>query len=135
MKRLLCIVGVMDMGGAETFLMKLYRELDRNKYQMDFCVSTGLTGCYEEEISLMGGRIFKIPKGCENDESSPAGKTQRQRGHAQPLRQSRCYFSDFVCCRYDFFLIFARNNSFKLQVTTCRFVSERIAFELVTCNL
>lgn len=66
MKRLLCIVGVMDMGGAETFLMKLYRELDRNKYQMDFCVSTGLTGCYEEEISLMGGRIFKIPKKSEN---------------------------------------------------------------------
>ena len=39
MKRLLCIVGIMDAGGAETFLMKLYRQLDKSKYQMDFCVS------------------------------------------------------------------------------------------------
>lgn len=39
-KRLLCIVGSMDAGGAETFLMKIYRTIDRCKYQMDFYVST-----------------------------------------------------------------------------------------------
>ena len=36
MKRLLCIVSSMDRGGAETFLMKVYRCLDKSKYQMDF---------------------------------------------------------------------------------------------------
>ena len=33
MKRLLCIVSSMDRGGAETFLMKIYRQLDKTKYQ------------------------------------------------------------------------------------------------------
>lgn len=37
--RLLCIVSSMDRGGAETFLMKVYRAIDKTKYQMDFCVS------------------------------------------------------------------------------------------------
>lgn len=38
-KRLLCIVSSMDRGGAETFLMKVYRAIDKTKYQMDFCVN------------------------------------------------------------------------------------------------
>ncbi len=58
MKRVLCIVGGMNAGGAETFLMKVYRRLDKNKYQMDFAVAND--GCYDEEIRLMGGKIFKI---------------------------------------------------------------------------
>ena len=39
MERLLCLISGMNSGGAETFLMKMYRELDREKYQMDFCVN------------------------------------------------------------------------------------------------
>ena len=35
MKKILCIVGGMNTGGAETFLMKIYRQLDRTQYQMD----------------------------------------------------------------------------------------------------
>ena len=58
MKRVLCIVGGMNAGGAETFLMKVYRRLDKNNYQMDFAVAND--GCYDEEIRLMGGKIFKI---------------------------------------------------------------------------
>ena len=52
MKRVLCIVGGMNAGGAETFLMKVYRRLDKNKYQMDFAVADD--GCYDEEIRLLG---------------------------------------------------------------------------------
>lgn len=57
-KRLLCIVGAMNAGGAETFLMKLYRNMDRSKYQMDFCVFNSQKGSYDDEITQMGGRIF-----------------------------------------------------------------------------
>ena len=32
------IVGKMDMGGQETFIMNLYRNIDRNKIQFDFIV-------------------------------------------------------------------------------------------------
>lgn len=61
MKRVLCIVGSMSTGGAETFLMKLYRSLDREQYQMDFCVAKD--GIYDEEIYSLGGKIFyTVPK-------------------------------------------------------------------------
>lgn len=60
MKRLLCIIGSMDVGGAETFLMKNYRILDKRKYQMDFCVANANKGAYEDEIIKMGGRIFRV---------------------------------------------------------------------------
>jgi len=50
----------MNVGGAETFLMKVYRKIDRSKYQMDFVVSTTEKGFYENEILALGGRIFCI---------------------------------------------------------------------------
>lgn len=61
-KRLLCIVSNMDAGGAETFLMKMYRQLDRNHYQMDFVVSGDDRGYYEDEIERLGGRVFRITR-------------------------------------------------------------------------
>ena len=60
MKRLLCIVSNMNAGGAETFLMKLYRSLDRSKYQMDFIVAIEEKGFYDDEIVSLGGRIFHV---------------------------------------------------------------------------
>ena len=60
MKRLLCIVGSMNAGGAETFLMKIYRQLDKTKYQMDFAVAVQEKGFYDDEIFSMGGKIFYI---------------------------------------------------------------------------
>lgn len=58
MKRLLCIVAGMNTGGAETFLMKIYRELDRTKFQMDFCVTNDGNGYYDDEIQSLGGKIY-----------------------------------------------------------------------------
>lgn len=60
MKRLLCIVGSMDAGGAETFLMKIYRNFNREKYQMDFCVAKQEKNFYEDEILSLGGKIHRI---------------------------------------------------------------------------
>lgn len=62
-KRLLCIISSMNTGGAETFLMKLYRNLDRSKYQMDFLVSVKETSYYDNEIKSLGGKVYyNIPK-------------------------------------------------------------------------
>lgn len=52
----------MDAGGAETFLMKMYRQLDRNRYQMDFVVSGDGRGYYEDEIELLGGKVYRITR-------------------------------------------------------------------------
>lgn len=66
MDRLLCIINNMNMGGAETFLMKVYRTIDRSRYQMDFCISVTEKCDYEDEIVQMGGRIFRIVPKSEN---------------------------------------------------------------------
>lgn len=66
MEKLLCIVGGMNTGGAETFLMKLYRTLPLEKYQMDFCVTNPQKGFYDDEILRMGGKIIHIPKKTKN---------------------------------------------------------------------
>lgn len=61
MIRLLCLVSAMNAGGAETFLMKIYRRLDRTRFQMDFCVNVQEPGFYDEEIRSLGGRIHYVP--------------------------------------------------------------------------
>lgn len=60
MKRILCIISSLNAGGAETFLMKVYRTLPPQEYQMDFIVSED-GGCYTQEVLARGGRIHKIP--------------------------------------------------------------------------
>lgn len=61
MKRVLCLISNMNTGGAETFLMKIYREIDREHYQMDFCINVDGECFYTNEIENMGGKIYHIP--------------------------------------------------------------------------
>ena len=58
MKRILCIINGMSADGAETMLMKLYREVDRYQVQFDFFVMTDAIGYYEPEIKKLGGNIY-----------------------------------------------------------------------------
>lgn len=66
MKRVLCITANMNTGGAETFLMKIYRNIDRSKYQLDFCINVKEKCFYEDEILALGGKIYRIPSKSEN---------------------------------------------------------------------
>lgn len=58
MRRVLQMTGL-NRGGLETFVMNVYRKIDRNKIQFDFLTETP-DGDYAEEIRSMGGRIFPI---------------------------------------------------------------------------
>lgn len=69
-KRLLCCMSSMNTGGAETFLMKQYRRMDREKYQMDFCVNVAERGFYDDEIEALGGKIYRIPPKSKNFKES-----------------------------------------------------------------
>ena len=60
--RILNIFMVLDRGGAETFVMNVYRQIDRNKVQFDFLVHGDKVGSYEEEITRLGGRIYRLPE-------------------------------------------------------------------------
>ena len=50
----------MDLGGAETLIMNVYRKLDRSSIQFDFVTFNLSEGEYDPEIIRMGGRIFRI---------------------------------------------------------------------------
>jgi hypothetical protein len=56
----------MDAGGAETFLMKIYRVIDRSQYQFDFIVNVKRKGFYDDEIKSYGGHIFYSPAKSSN---------------------------------------------------------------------
>jgi len=60
-KRILQVVGTMDMGGIETLLMNIYRKIDRSKYQFDFLCHNRIESHYAREIEALGGRMFVIP--------------------------------------------------------------------------
>ncbi|WP_239519598.1 glycosyltransferase [Arcanobacterium phocisimile] len=61
MIRICHVIGAMERAGAETFLMNLYRSIDRSKVQFDFLVHTDREAAYDAEILKLGGRIFRAP--------------------------------------------------------------------------
>lgn len=58
--RILHVVTIMNLGGIETFLMTLYRNIDRTKVQFDFLVHRQDKGFFDDEIKEMGGNIYCI---------------------------------------------------------------------------
>lgn len=59
--KVLHIIGGMNRGGAETFLMNVLRNIDRKKFEFVFlCYEKGAFD-YEDEIIQLGGRIVRIP--------------------------------------------------------------------------
>ena len=58
--RVLQIMPAMDTGGMETFVMNLYRAMDREKVQFDFLYHYDKPCFYDEEICALGGRITKL---------------------------------------------------------------------------
>lgn len=57
--RVLVIINTMDAGGAETFIMKVYRTLSKEKVQLDFLINKSEKCFYEDEISKLGGLIYR----------------------------------------------------------------------------
>ena len=87
--RILHVLGVLNMGGAESRIMDLYRHIDRTKVQFDFLVHTEASPAslpeggeapssgvptseqlmaarkpdfYDEEVLSLGGRIYALPR-------------------------------------------------------------------------
>lgn len=61
-KRILQVVGALNIGGAETMLVNVLRNMDRQRCQFDFVVSGNEKGYYEEEIQELGGVIYHVTK-------------------------------------------------------------------------
>lgn len=55
------IMGRMAVGGVETTIMNHYRFLDHDRVTFDFIVDEESPFVPEDEITAMGGRVFRIP--------------------------------------------------------------------------
>ena len=62
LNKILHSVSIMDRAGEETFIMNVFRTIDRSEYMFDFLVCQNREGDYDQEIKSLGGRIrhFKL---------------------------------------------------------------------------
>lgn len=60
--RVLQVVTKMDRGGLETFVMNMYRNMDRSRVQFDFLCHREGHFSYDDEIKALGGRIYRVPR-------------------------------------------------------------------------
>lgn len=65
MIRILHVIGTLANGGMESFLLNLYRHVDRSRIQFDFVVGSQNGWCqsYADEIRNLGGEIYTLPAG------------------------------------------------------------------------
>lgn len=59
--RILHVVGAMNRGGVETWLMHVLRHLGRDKFEIDFLVHSDRPAIFDDEIVMLGSRILKCP--------------------------------------------------------------------------
>lgn len=56
--RILVIINTLNVGGAETFIMKVFRSIDKSKVLFDFLVCEKDRGVYEKEVEQLGGQVY-----------------------------------------------------------------------------
>ncbi|MCR5528933.1 MAG: glycosyltransferase [Saccharofermentans sp.] len=60
-KRILIAGFTSEVGGMESYVMNLYRHVDREKLQFDFVNNLNTQIAYADEIVKLGGKVFNIP--------------------------------------------------------------------------
>lgn len=58
--KILQYTGAMNRGGAETLLMNIYRNIDREKFEFHFITHSDCKSDYDDEIIKLGGKIFYL---------------------------------------------------------------------------
>lgn len=59
--RILHVLGMMERGGAETWLMHILRSIDRTRYRIDFLVHVPGPHDYDDEIRALGSAVIVVP--------------------------------------------------------------------------
>ncbi len=60
--RVLHVLGGLSLGGAESRIMDLYRNIDREEMQFDFLVHSAKEEHFDKEIKTLGGNVYRIPR-------------------------------------------------------------------------
>ncbi|MFV9551014.1 glycosyltransferase family 1 protein [Algibacter sp. PT7-4] len=58
--RVLQVLTIMNLGGAETMIMNYYRHVDKSKIQFDFLLHRSERGFFDDEIESLGGKIYRM---------------------------------------------------------------------------
>jgi len=58
--RILQYVGSLNIGGSQTMIMELYRNIDKKKIQFDFIIDKD-ENYFQKEIESLGGRVYVLP--------------------------------------------------------------------------
>ena len=79
--RVVHVLGALHRGGAETFVMNVYRHIDRTRLQFDFIIHTDENCSYRKEIEEMGRTVQSEECACvsENVETT-SGRASRVGG-------------------------------------------------------
>lgn len=59
--RVLHVLHKMDLAGAETLVMNIYRTINREEIQFDFMLHSEMEGAYDREIRKLGGKMYYVP--------------------------------------------------------------------------
>ena len=93
-KRILHITEMLSAAGIESFIMNVYRNIDREKIQFDFLVLRNQKEFYDDEIASLGGKKYFVHSGIKNtllrvlDESRQI-KAFLKKHHYDTLRKNR----------------------------------------------
>ncbi|MDB9455553.1 glycosyltransferase family 1 protein [Dolichospermum circinale] len=60
-RRILHVLGGMNRGGIETWLMQILQHIDRDRFQMDFLVHSTEPGAYDQEARALNSQIITCP--------------------------------------------------------------------------
>lgn len=60
MIRVLQMIGTLDVGGSQTMLLNLYRNIDREQIQFDFVLDHPKGRYFVPEIERLGGRVYTL---------------------------------------------------------------------------
>ena len=60
--RILHIVGSLNVGGAETMIVNIFRHIDRDRFDFSFLVNGSRGGYYEKAVQQLGGSVDYLPK-------------------------------------------------------------------------
>lgn len=62
MVRVLHYIGLLEYGGSQSFVMEIYRKIDRETLQFDFVTFPNQKVDFYDEIISLGGRVYESPQ-------------------------------------------------------------------------
>ena len=55
-------MGSLNVGGAETMIVNIFRHIDRDRFDFSFLVNGSRGGYYEKAVQQLGGSVDYLPK-------------------------------------------------------------------------